>query len=512
MANETKHTETRKQVPPRRRKKKTGVPVLLVIVLLIIALGFGGLTGFVIARTTAEGDSDELKAANERIIELENTLTLIGFSTEEDDVDEFIFDDLGETDGLTDLSGEDESFEGSDLESWGGWEDETILEGTLTEPEEPVVVAEFKGGNLMSSEVIPEYNDQLTTQIFAGYAAEDIADDLLQEVLSYMVSDKIIATKAAEQGLDTLTNEDLVAINAEANEIYDELVHYYIDFVREEGMTDEQAHAAAEEYLSIEEGTTLETITQELKDTWWAQKFYDYTVKDVTVSDAEVQELYNITLEDQKEMFETYPEEYEYAAYTGETLLYNLDGYRAVKHILIPFADEESAATAMDLLDQIEQLDPETEFETITEYQAQLDALYQPLETTAAEIIDRINNGEDFDALMAAYSADAESMTEPLSETGYYISNDTQLWSAEFIEGSMMLQSIGDISAPLRSADGLHIVKYVSDIKPGAVSITEAYNTVKEEALLIKQSDFYEAQCETWIAEADTKFYPERLQ
>ena len=197
MANETKHTETRKQVPPRRRKKKTGVPVLLVIVLLIIALGFGGLTGFVIARTTAEGDSDELKAANERIIELENTLTLIGFSTEEDDVDEFIFDDLGETDGLTDLSGEDESFEGSDLESWGGWEDETILEGTLTEPEEPVVVAEFKGGNLMSSEVIPEYNDQLTTQIFAGYAAEEVSDSVLQTVLSDMVAQKLVAQKAA---------------------------------------------------------------------------------------------------------------------------------------------------------------------------------------------------------------------------------------------------------------------------------------------------------------------------
>ena len=427
-------------------------------------------------------------------------------------MDEFIFDDGAGSDGLDDLSGTFADAEESDWGSLGGWEDETVLEGTLTEPEAPVVVAEFNGGQLMSSEVIPEYNDQLTTQIFAGYAAEDIADDLLQEVLSYMVSDKIIAVKAQEAGMDTLTSEDLVAINAEANDIYDELVSYYTDFVAEDGMTDEESVAAAKEYLETEEGTTLESITQELKDTWWAQKFYDYTVKDVTVTDAEVQEQYNAILADQQEMFETYPEEYEYAAYTGETILYNLDGYRAVKHILIPFEDEESAAAAMDLMDQIEQLNPETDYETIVEYQAQLDTLFEPLEATANEVVARLQDGDKFESLMAEYSADVDSLVEPLSKTGYFISADTQLWSAEFIEGSMMLENVGDVSAPLRSASGLHIVQYASDIKPGAVSITEVYEALKQETLDLKQSDYYEAQRDVWLTEADAKFYPERLQ
>ena len=511
MANETKKNETRKPAPSRKRRRRRGVPTLLVVILLIIALAVGGLAGFAIARNT-NPYMDELQTANERIVELENTLTLIGFSTEESSTDEFIFDVSGESDGLGELSGESEEDIPEGWESIGGWDDDTVLEGTLTEPEAPVVVAEFKGGQLMSSEVIPEYNDQLTTQIFAGYAAEDIADDLLQEVLSYMVSDKIIAVKAAEQGLTTLTNEDMTAINTEANEIYDELVEYYTAFVAEDGMTDAEAVEAAKQYLEIEEATTLESITQELKDTWWIQKFYDYTVKDVTVTDAEVQEQYNAILADQKEMFETYPEEYEYTAYTGETVLYNLDGYRAVKHILIPFTNEDDEAAAMDLLDQIEQLSNDTDHETIMEYQEQLNTLFLPLEATAQEVLDKLNAGEDFDDLMNQYSADTESLTEPLKNTGYIISADTLLWSSEFIEGSMMLENVGDVSAPLRSPSGVHIVMYNADITPGAVSITEVYNALKQETLELKQSDYYDAQCDAWVAEADTKFYPERLQ
>lgn len=145
----------------------------------------------------------------------------------------------------------------------------------------------------MSDEVIPEYNDQLTTQIFAGYNAEDISDSILQEVLSYMVSDKLIAVKAQELNLDELTDEDLAAIDAEANRIYNEQLSYYVDFVTEPGMSEDEINAAAAQYMESEEGVTLESITNELKETWWAQKFYDYTVKDVTVTDEEVQAHYN---------------------------------------------------------------------------------------------------------------------------------------------------------------------------------------------------------------------------
>lgn len=505
MATEKKTTENRAQSTAKKRRRKPGVPTLLVIFLLIIAIIFGGLLGFAVARST-DDNSAQLQAANERIIELENTLTLIGFSAETDNVNEFIFDDSPVGDGLDDLSG---NF-GDNVAAM--WNDDSLLAGTLTAPAETVVVAEFDGGQLTSDEVIPEYNDQLTTQIFAGYNAADIADSLLQEVLSYMVSDKIIAEKAEALGLTKLTSEDEADIAQEAYDIYSEQMAYYSAFVTEPGMTPEAINDAAAKYMKEEEGITLESITTELKETWWAQKFYDYTVQNVTVTEEEVKAEYDAMLAAQKENFTAYPEEFEYANTNGDTILYNLDGYRAVKHILIPFSNVEDEAAATDLLDQIAQLDPSQDAESIMQYQSQLDELYAPLEVTAEAVISQLQDGESFDSLIHTYGADEAMESEPLHSNGYYVSNTTSLWSDEFIEGSMMLEKVGDISSPVRSSYGVHIIQYAADVKPGEVAYADVQSQIREDVLAMAKADYYEEQRALWLQTANAKYYPERLQ
>lgn len=104
MATEMKNTEKSAQPTQKKRRRKKGVPTLLVIVLLVIAIIMGGLAGFAIARQT-DSSCEQLQAANAKIMELENTLTLIGFSTETDDAKQWIFDDTGETNGLEDSPG-----------------------------------------------------------------------------------------------------------------------------------------------------------------------------------------------------------------------------------------------------------------------------------------------------------------------------------------------------------------------------------------------------------------------
>ena len=510
MATNKKSNENRPQSAPKKRRRKRGVPTLLVIILLIIAFLMGGVLGFAIARNT-DTSREQLQTANARIVELENTLTLIGFSTDEDDPEKWVFDDSGESDGLGELSGDigNDDF-GDDLSNL--WNDDTLLSGTLTEPSESVVVAEFDGGQLMSDEVIPEYNDQLTTQIFAGYSADDISDSLLQQVLSYMVSDKIIAVKAKEMGLDQLTDEDLAQINEEANEIYNDQISYYTDFVTQPGMSSEEITEAAAKYMEEEEGTTLDSITAELKETWWIQKYYDAVVKDVTVSDEEIQAHYNEILADQKESFSAYPDEYEYAHINGETILYNPEGYRAVRHILIGFDSEEDAAAVTDLMDQLDQLDPATDAATIESYESQLDALFAPLEATAQEVLEKLAGGQSFESLMDEYGQDETMKAEPLRSEGYYVSANTGLWSAEFIEGSMILEKPGDISAPLRSSSGLHLVEYIGDVTAGEVPFADVYDEMAAETLSEKQSNYYEEQRAALLESSNVKYYPERLQ
>ena len=501
MANEVKNNK-------KRKRRGGGVPTLLVVVLLIIAVAMGGLGGFAIARHTAPVN-DELEKANERIIELENTLNLIGFPMDEDPED-WIFDDSVETSGAEDLSGKTTGGASDDLSDI--WDDESLLTGTLDENTEPVVVAEFDGGQLLSTEVIPEFNDQLTTQIFAGYSASEVADSVLQTVLSYKAAEKLIALKAKAQGLDQLTDDDLKQIDAQARQLYDDQLEYYTAFVGEDGMSPEEIRAAAMKYMEEEEHVTLESITEDLKADWPTENFYQEIVKDVTVSEEDIQQYYKEQLAAQKENFTQYPEEFEFAHTDGELILYVPEGYRAVRDLLLPFENEDDEAQASDLLDQISQLDPQSDAERIQALEAQLDPLYAPLEATANQIAEKLQSGESFLSLMDQYGKDEMMGSEPVRSEGYYINENSFLFSSEFIQGSLILDRPGQVSAPLRSPSGLHLVEYLRDVAPGDVPLDQVRDAVKAEALEVRQQAYYDEQITVMLEEANVQYYPERLQ
>ena len=501
MANEAKNNK-------KRKHRGGGVPTLLVILLLVIAVAMGGLAGFAVARHTAPVN-DELEKANERIIELENTLNLIGFPMDEDPED-WVFDDSAETSAADELSGKITDSTSDDLADI--WDDESLLTGTLDENAEPVVVAEFDGGQLLSTEVIPEFNDQLTNQIFAGYSADEVADSVLQTVLSYKAAEKLIALKAKAQGLDQLSEDDLKQIDAQAKQLYDDQLEFYTAFVAEDGMSDEEIHAAAIKYMAEEEQVTLQSITDELKAEWPGEKFRQQIVKDVTVSDEDVQQYYQEELAAQKETFAQYPEEFEFAHSDGDLVLYVPEGYRAVRDLMLTFETDEDEIKAADLLDQISQLNPESESARIRELEAELDPLYAPMEAVAKEIADKLQAGESFMAMVDQYGKDEMMEAEPVRSEGYYISENSFLFSTEFIQGSMILDQPGQVSAPLRSPAGLHLVEYLKDVTPGDVPLEQVRDAIRADALEQRQDEYYDEQITAMLEDANVRYYPERLQ
>ena len=292
------------------------------------------------------------------------------------------------------------------------WSDGSLLEGTLSKGEESVVVAEFEGGVLLSDEVIPVYNDQLTTQIFAGHSADEVAEATLNSVLAQMAGDKIIATRAKELGLTDLTEEDLAAIDRQAAENYETQLADYVAFVSK----GTESRDAAAQALAEESGVTLQSVTDSIRQNWWAQKFYDYIVREVTVSDEEVQAYYDALLARQKETFTAYPEEFEYAHQTGEPIVYRLPGYRAVRDILIPF-DDDVAEEAADLMELVEAGTADADA------QARLNALFEPLEAPAREVQQKLADGQPFTQLMDEYDCDEALREEPMRSEGFYISD-----------------------------------------------------------------------------------------
>lgn len=492
--------------PKRRKRRPAGIPVALVALLLVIALFFGGLMGFVIANK-ANPYKTQLQEAQERISSLENTMTMMGFSEENANADAWVFDDSGDLDEFNDLGA---SFNSDNNEIL--WGDSDMLGEMLEDTANPVVVAEFNGGTLMSNEVVEPYNQALATQVFGFGNVEDVAGNVLDDVLQQLVGDKILYQHAEELGLTELNEADQAAIREAAEAYYEEQKQFYSLSVETNGMSKEEADKAVDAYLADELGVTLDGIILSQTGDYWVQKLYEYVGKDVAVTDEDVQAAYDELLAEQQSLFTQYPDEYEYALISDTPIAYNIDNYRRVKHILLSFENPDDYVQAATLTDAIAQLDPQTQMDEISELQSQLDALYADLDAKAESIIAEINNGADFDDLIQQYGQDEAMLQEPYRTTGYYVSANSIRWAAEFIEGSMMLQEPGQVSIPVHTVNGVHIIQYVGDVEPGAVPLEDIRGDIEETVRSEKMQEVYEEQVSAWITEADPKYYPERLQ
>lgn len=477
----------------RRRRRRQGVSVLLTVMLMIAALLVGGMGGFIIARRT-DTSVHALQAANERITELENTLTLIGFSENADEQGDWSFDGTVPEGGADDLAPVDAG--GDDL-----WSDDSLLSGMLSENGEPVVVAEYDGGTLLSSEVIPAYNDALTDAVFSGRDASQAGDELLLSVMSDLICDKLAADKAKEMGLDALDADAQAQIAARAKEIYEARLADAFAFPDEETSEDD-ARAAAERQLADEDGVTLSSVEAELTREALRQRYFDAVVADVTIDDGEVQTYYDELLAKQKAAFSGAPEECEYRHNAGELIVYRPQDYRAVRDILIPFPTEQQRAEAVALMSQGEADDASRE---------QADALYAPLEEKAAEAQEKLKSGQSFESLMDEYGCSEMLRTEPLRSEGIYLTGDDAAISREFVEAAMLLEQPGQVSSPARSEEGVHLVQYVADAPAGEVPLSDVEAAVRAEALAKKQSIAYDQQRDAMLEAANAKYYPERL-
>ena len=495
--------------PVKKKKKnkrgKTALIVLLVIVLLIAALVFGAMAGYSYGRDPLVA---RLEAAEAQVaaltVQLEEALATPVYDAFEEEITQ------ENREALDDLAGTAFNDNGDATVLMG----EEVFGGAVADAgnETPVVVAEFDGGQLMSDEVAREYSEQMTSFVFAGYSEEEVASVLLDEVLKYMVSDHVLEAHAKEMGLYELTDADRARIEEEAQANYDEQLKFYRDFVSTEGMTEEEATGAVKAYMLNEAGISLDIIRSELEEGWWAQKIYDEITRDITVDDAALEKAYKELLAEQKESFEAYPDDFEFAQMNGETIVYNLPGYRAVRMLLLGFKDTQAYEAVSVLGEEMTELNAQTDAQLIAEYQAQIDAFYAEPEARAQEALARLKNGESFDELIIELGDDAGMQDEDLCKTGYYISKDSVLWSPELISAAMELKQPGDISGAVRMADGVCILQYVGEVQAGEVPLEDVKEEMQRQTLEGAKYSAYEQQLNQWLEEANVKYYPERMQ
>ncbi len=336
----------------------------------------------------------------------------------------------------------------------------------------------------------------------------------------------------------------------------------------------EDAEKAFEEYLQesqkytferFDGKTYIEKYESYVRDNYViGNKLYKDQTKDVTVEESAVKEKYDSLLAEQKEKFDSDITAYEdavsqnitYMAQYGmnySTITYVPEGLRYVKHILIKFSDEKmeslgtlyqtmytketSMNTAKDTMDSAEEdiekaeddeakATAQTEYESAveayetakTEYETAKKEYDDALEEAKPEIAEelatvkqKVDAGEDFDKLIEEYGKDPGMENEPYKENGYLLSAESTTYYEEFSEAGMALENVGDISEPVYTTAGAHIIRFDSIVTPGEIAYDEVKDEIEADLLAEAQNERFYELLEEWTDAIKVERYEDAL-
>ena len=405
------------------------------------------------------------------------------------------------------------------------------------------VLAEFgEDGVVWLEDAQAQYEEAANVYAQYGISIDSYAAEIKQSIVQSLVQKAVLDAKTAELGIGELEDEVVASLNDEAAEDFETYVSYYSSYFSEDGMTEEESRAATVSGLA-DAGITQEAFLQDRIDDYVTEQLHDYVTADVTVDEADIQAEYEAMVAADQEEYEGDDSAYNAARTEGAAIAWNPEGYRAVKHVLVKFSDEqasqydelESALNSLNdelaALDAAENADageaeeaaeevaeevepprtPEEIQADIGNVGVSIEALYSELLPTAQEVIDAFNAGTDIDTLIARYGGDPGMTSEPTATIGYAVAEGSTYWEAPFTQGAMSIAEIGQISEPVYGSNGIHIIYYMSDITPGPVPFEDIRETVEEEALEAKISKVYNDQVDAWIDEAGVVYHLDRF-
>lgn len=323
------------------------------------------------------------------------------------------------------------------------------------------------------------YSTLIEYQLIKQYAAELTSVELTPEMEQSIADEKAQTISAIESGAETVA-ADLAK--------------------KDPGMDQEAACKKRIEdrlvYRGISTGEFEKTRAWELViDAVRTALSADYEP-----TDKAIQNYYDTYLDIQKSYMERDLSYYDY--YTSESVnLYMPAGFRYVKNLLIAIPDsvrEEIASLRADGKD--------------AEADALRDQELSKIAAKAQEIYARIQNGESYDELLAAYGDDPGMKAgAENAETGYRIYDGSKSYEDNFKEAAMGLANVGDVSQPVGSDYGYYIIRYVGDSVEQEIPVEQVRDQIR--AILVKEkaTEYYEEIYENWKRQATIEEYKDRI-
>ncbi len=374
------------------------------------------------------------------------------------------------------------------------------------------LLATIDGVDVPIDDALDEY--EYYEMLYTVYGMADQLPEIKRQIAEYYVKLELIYREYDRLGFVP----DMEAIEASAKADYEESIQGYTAYISHTDKTEEELLKAAEEKL-IADGFDLSYFERYALNSAKMEAVLNHYASHITVTAQDVEDYYNDLVASDRETYTASFALYEQASSSGTRILYVPEGIRTVRHILVLLSEEdqdtmydlESQMSAVELKLAAANADAETLGKEKEALQAQIDEIFATIDSRAQEIMDKLMKGEDFEALLEQYGEDPGMQSEPYKTEGYQVHADSSQWVTAFRDGAMALQKPGDISQPIRTSYGLHIIRYEGDVEAGAVE----YETVRDELeteleeVLINRS--YDDQINQWYEASEIVIYMENF-
>ena len=383
-------------------------------------------------------------------------------------------------------------------------------------------------GDVSYSPEVVRFSYQSALDYYAAMGIELSQADreqLAADTIDHFIGLGLIENKLREAGQDIITEEQTQSLRAYAQNLYESVWQGLYQELTASG--EEVSEAQVSQWLE-EQGYTVDAYYQEALASERYRRILALYCGDVTVTPAQILQYYlDAFVSPDRLRYENDIPLYESEILlAGNEAFYTPEGYRRIKHILLAYPqeitealeqidarvqqaqavkDEAYDALAMAAADVLDITPYKAAYDEadanvtalLEEYGAKSQEAVPALAEKTQEIAARLEQGESFEALMAEYSID--STHQDVQDPGFLFHLQSENWSEAFRAAAAALEQPGDVSGPLLTTAGVHIIKYMSDEPGGAHVLTEEENAALENsALEAAQLEKLESLMQAW--------------
>ncbi|MBN2878103.1 MAG: peptidylprolyl isomerase [Clostridia bacterium] len=382
------------------------------------------------------------------------------------------------------------------------------------EKDRQTVVAKVGSQTVLKGDVVDAIENQLQIYMMYGYYPEDFATnpeyseyytEFVTGIVDAMVGNEVEKTIAREKGCYDFSAEDRAAIDDDISStlnIYAEMYATDLAELPENALlSEEELNALAFENLDAyllekDFGITKEDVIKNAEDTKALEILYNITSSGIEVTEDEVKAAYDADVAAAKLGYEDGSADFESDVSNGTTIYYVPENVRQAQHILIKISDED--------LQEIANL--KSSEDTVAADLKYKEAL-KGIEDAANTAYDRAASGDDFALLIDELGEDPG-----MDSNEYYtVMNPSTKFVEEFVDGLFALENVGDISEPVATSYGYHIIKYYGDMESGPVAYDDLRDEIYDSMLSERKDAYYNEQFALWKEGIDIKTYYDRV-